>query len=71
MAGFAKNGRMKNIISEHSFADTLVTYIEGCKLLEEVCVEQPVLFAPNSERFAESTQAVIDGVDTSAFRFKN
>ena len=42
-----------------------------CKLLEQQCIEETVLFAPISEKFPANTQAVIDGVDTSAFRFKS
>jgi len=71
MTGFTKNGRTKKIISNHSFSDTLITYIKDCQLLEQQCIEQTVLFAPISEKFPERTQAVIDGVDTSAFSFKS
>jgi len=69
MTGFTKNGRTKKIVSNHSFADTLITYVRDCKLLEQQCIEETSLFAPISVKFPANTQTVIDGVDTTAFRF--
>jgi hypothetical protein len=51
MTGFTKRGRTKKIISNHTFSDTLITYIPDSKLLEQQCIETPVTFAPITEKF--------------------
>jgi hypothetical protein len=59
MTGFTKRGRTKKIISNHTFSDTLITYIPDSKLLEQQCIDTTVTFAPIAEKFLMTLPACI------------